>query len=953
MQQSSRIQTLKTPRAERRPTLFVSYSRQDTEIADRLIRELVEAERDCWLDTTAIKGGDDWILTIAEGIRNSYAMIVVVTANSLNSRWVRDEILWARKKRKPIIPLIFDDVDDLDQYLLLVSYQDIDFFRQEYHKSLNWLFESLPPIPGTRRLSAPDQRLLELEYLDKLQLANLIETSKYTTLAGEFETRPTEMTAEYEHRPFGLLDIDGPSTRERTIGRFTDAIEKILEIRRAVLLGEPGGGKTTTILKLAGQLLDRAQHDPQQPIPLFIRLGRWTEADQPLPDFIAHELGPLGTHLDSLLRQKRAALLLDGLNELPTNQRESKYSQVRDLVNQHPGLIAIISCRELDYTIDLEFDRISIAPLDPARIREFVGKYLGEENGEQLFWRLAGGEEVRRVFEKWRQAGASFDLFWNAPDIPREDPNVFGITSGEEDSIWHDKVHDQHSLIKLAHNPYMLLMLTSVYEKYGELPANRGQLFDKFVTHLLAREKVAPAERTPLINGLAEIAFTMQSQPAGEATEDGEPASARTVMPRADVAKVLNERSIYLAGSTGILSVGDETRFTHQLLQEYFAARYLDEKIKTDQLSASQIWPADQWWQRTNWEETLILLAGIYSNDCSTVIDWVASGNPEVAAQCIVRSGATLSDAARQKFARSLIPRLTNLESDPQPEARAALGRALGLIGQDNRHGVGNRPHQTDSGETINLPDLDWVEIPGGQFSYGHESEYAAKPERVELPTFFISRYPITMAQFQTFIDDPHGISDLRWFEGLAADDDDRQIEPQDFKYLNHPRETVNWYQAIAFCRWLSWRLGGGYDLKKINRWAIRLPTEYEWEKAARGTDGRIYPYPGDFDPSNGNTGATGIGMTTAVGIFPAGNSPYGVMDMSGNVWEWCLNEFEKPLRDPEKIKLTKANNRPLRGGSWDNLPGGARAVCRGDDHPYSRGAVNGFRVVSVVRPPS
>jgi hypothetical protein len=261
----------------------------------------------------------------------------------------------------------------------------------------------------------------------------------------------------------------------------------------------------------------------------------------------------------------------------------------------------------------------------------------------------------------------------------------------------------------------------------------------------------------------------MQSQPAVETTEDGQPAAALTVLPRSEVAEVLSERSIYLAGSTGILSVGDEIRFTQQLLQEYFAAHYLDEEIKAGRLDASQIWPPDRWWQRTNWEETLILLAGIYSNDCSRIIDWVTRGNSEVAAQRIVRSGATFSDAARQQFAQTIIPRLTDLEREPEPAARAALGRALGLVGLDNRQGVGNRRHQLESGETIDLPDLDWIEIPAGRFNYGDESQYAAKPEEVELPTFYIARYPITMAQFQTFLADPQGASDPRWFEGLAA----------------------------------------------------------------------------------------------------------------------------------------------------------------------------------------
>ena len=93
--------------------------------------------------------------------------------------------------------------------------------------------------------------------------------------------------------------------------------------------------------------------------------------------------------------------------------------------------------------------------------------------------------------------------------------------------------------------------------------------------------------------------------------------------------------------------------------------------------------------------------------------------------------------------------------------------------------------------------------------------------------------------------------------------------------------------------------------------------------------------------------------MTTSVGIFPAGNSPYGIMDMSGNVWEWCLNKYEKPHELPARIKLDGTSGRPLRGGSWNYNQDFARAVARYDDHPYLRDRDSGFRVVSVVRPPS
>jgi formylglycine-generating enzyme required for sulfatase activity len=292
---------------------------------------------------------------------------------------------------------------------------------------------------------------------------------------------------------------------------------------------------------------------------------------------------------------------------------------------------------------------------------------------------------------------------------------------------------------------------------------------------------------------------------------------------------------------------------------------------------------------------------------------------------------------------------MTDLNRDPNPKARAAIGRALGLTGWDNRKGVGI----IRNANGLALPDFDLVEIPGGEFQYGHEDESDNPPQKLTLPIFHISRYPVTYAQFQSFLDDPEGFADPRWFDGLAASDDERRMNEQWFKFTNHPRETVNWYQAMAFCRWLSWRMGGEYDLKKVADWAVRLPTEFEWEKAARGTDSRIYPYKGDYDARKGNTGDTGIGQTSAVGAFPNGASPYGVMDMSGNVWEWCLSAYKKPAIDVRKENVRTDNSRVLRGGSWFGVHVVARAVYRDDSRPAVRYSVIGFRVVVVLRPPS
>jgi hypothetical protein len=252
-------------------------------------------------------------------------------------------------------------------------------------------------------------------------------------------------------------------------------------------------------------------------------------------------------------------------------------------------------------------------------------------------------------------------------------------------------------------------------------------------------------------------------------------------------------------------------------------------------------------------------------------------------------------------------------------ERRLAIGDRLAELG-DPRPGVG----LTDGG----LPDIDWVEIPPGYFLYGERKE----PYRTE--GFRIARYPITNAQYQAFVA-AGGYGEARWWQGLA-----QRIEGPDdpgWPQPNRPRETVTWYEAMAYCAWLGDRLG----------LAVRLPTEVEWERAARGTDGREYPW-GDgyraghanIDEQEDRTGPSYLKQTTAVGLYPQGASPEGVLDLAGNVWEWCINAPE----DPKQIQSRSTGPRVLRGGSWRSGLHLARA--RNVLLPDRRRAHCGFRVL-------
>jgi formylglycine-generating enzyme required for sulfatase activity len=276
--------------------------------------------------------------------------------------------------------------------------------------------------------------------------------------------------------------------------------------------------------------------------------------------------------------------------------------------------------------------------------------------------------------------------------------------------------------------------------------------------------------------------------------------------------------------------------------------------------------------------------------------------------------------AVRECLVKCLV-RLVQTAGALTPPERSECGMALSLLG-DTRRGVGLRAD--------GLPDIDWVEIPAGEFIYQDD-------ERLTLPTFYIARYPITHAQFQVFLDAPDGFERDEWWAGLSLKYHKQEIGEQAFKYANHPRTYVSWYQAVAFCRWLSAKLG----------YEVTLPTEQQWEKAARGTDGREYPWGNAYisgcaniNETHQNTGPHHLQQTSAVGMYPQGVSPYGVLDSSGNVWEWCPNTTDG------NTGLAVDAEQVLRGGSWLEPVNYVRCAYRNRNNSYLRTDFIGFRVM-------
>jgi serine/threonine protein kinase/formylglycine-generating enzyme required for sulfatase activity len=734
----------------------------------------------------------------------------------------------------------------------------------------------------------------------------------YTDILGEFITE---------------LDADHHDPESTEAVYVENILDQLTHSKRVVLVGEPGAGKSFTLRRLVMRYVN--QFDKLGRIPVFVPLNAF-KGEVSFADYLKAQMNDdLKPYFDILIEQERLILICDALNEMPRESTDGRnlLSEVREQLEKTP--LFVVSCRVRDYHNDLDdlnLERLEVRDMDLPAIQIFLQKYL--RNQAEAFWERIGGSEGLIRFWQALHKNDEPEKFW------QEDADIgWRLTLGGNHNAWK-KMWQGTKLIPLARNPYLARVICTLHRRQ-QMPDNRAQLYSAFVDDLYQREyDHAEArgqsfpERPLLESYLTDIANLMQADTTTVLKTDNVPAQEALLQAALD--------------ATILTRDGDDLRFTHQLLQEYFAARTLLEQM-TSNTDPRPLF-GDSWANVTVWRETVNMLID-FSKDPQAVTRWVAQASLPLAIEIIETRSLKLDDLTRQTLLD--VAKETHTATDVIRRANAY--RVMGLLDVDKRQGIHVVVH-----DGIQLPDIDWVLIPNdGEWIYQDDKHEA-------LPAFEISRYPITYVQFQTFIDDSEGYHSTKydWFEGLASDADNRELREQYFKYSNHPRETVNWYQAMAFCRWLShkmWSVGmasmpsAGYNPMNPATWAVRLPTEYEWEKAARGKDGREYPYEGKFDASKGNTNETGIRKTSAVGIFADGASPYGVLDMSGNVWEWCLTEYSNSNINIDG-DYTNNSSRVLRGGSFANFYDLARAARRNDYVPDVRYFNFGFR---VVRPPS
>ena len=242
---------------------------------------------------------------------------------------------------------------------------------------------------------------------------------------------------------------------------------------------------------------------------------------------------------------------------------------------------------------------------------------------------------------------------------------------------------------------------------------------------------------------------------------------------------------------------------------------------------------------------------------------------------------------------------------------------------------------------------IDWCWIPGGPFTMGGELYSDEKPiHQVDVAGFWLARYPVTNAQYKLFVE-ARGYDQQKWWtaEGWQARQKEKWGEPRywrDTKWnsAQQPVVGVSWYEAMAFCAWAAEATGE----------KTRLPAEAEWEKAARGTDGRTFPW-GEAEPDDKLCNFNNkVGQTTPVGQYsPQGDSPYGVADMAGNVWEWTASWFQAYPGNTVPNDDFGEKYRVRRGGSWYYNRVNARCALRVRLAPGNGDNNVGFRCASTA----
>lgn len=793
--------------------------------------------------------------------------------------------------------------------------------------------------------------------------------------AGDSSTHTTQMDLERVYVSLnttsGYAGNAIPDAAKRKENRRPDkeqqplsAIEAVAGNRCVVVLGDPGSGKTTFLRHMALCLAaiqtdhqkkwqERLQGWPPEEldcIPIHINLKDlakssvlsnksggplvlWRYIHSILEN---QDLSNAARPLKDALEAGKAVVLMDGLDEVsPIEQRRKIQSTIAAFAERYLKSRVIVSCRKLIYEDETtthwpDFKNFTLAPLDEIMISDFIDKWYSEL------------QRKGRIKTKSETKEKAYQL--------------------------KDRLK-QKDIQPLPQNPLLLTYLAQLDYRNEHLPNSSALIYKNIVDLLLwSWDKRRDSDEKEIL-GLNKIL-----QKVGCSKSDLKVClsimaykihSDSVILGKGDLAdideKVLKERLIKLDPQNNMawaqevvtcikqrsgLLVGSDSgvfTFTHRTLQEYLAGYYLASKMDF------AIESAKLFTDNVLWREVILFAIGRLSHlkkDFFKPLALVGEICPEAVQdediawkKCILAADAMVETGVNKIESSILGKDLLN-----RVRRRLVVLLEKGRLSAAERANAGNSLSQLGDPRFLSntwfLPDeplLGFIAIP---YQEKYNSQIDASTHSVRPPAFFIARYPVTVAQYQVFIQKTDYPAKQEWKRYSS--------------YLNHPTVWVTWYDAVAYCSWLTNLLKEADLFPKalsdfiINQgWQVRLPTEVEWKKAAQGNDERIYPWGNEPNRYNANYDKTGLNMTAPVGCFPDGKGPFGCLDMAGNTWDWTLNDYtplDENKRHPNMIEKV------VMGGSFIFNEKLTQCAFRGHKGIEEWTGDIGFRI--VIAPP-
>ena len=748
----------------------------------------------------------------------------------------------------------------------------------------------------------------------------------------------------------GLLGRRRMAADEGTDGDVT--LERAVEIARGegrdvAIVGDAGAGKTTALRKLLHQTLTAGGASlglPPATVPVFLRLRRLDRAqlDRPVDAFLERELNeeapgrfPAGFAAD-LWRRGDVLLLLDGLDEIPEDTLRSSVCRWLDRALTgmgKRGVHAVLSTRRSGLlsgvTLPGRFLPVEVRPLDDRLIARLVHTWF---------------RAARRALEP----------------LPERRADAEARARAEAESLiatLRDREASTPQLLELISTPLFLTLLCIVVVVHRrQIPSRRTQFYHECMEVLLGRWLMAK-DIDPLVDVddafalLRGVAYALHA--AGR--RDDLTAAQFESLTNAQISRIGRRLRRPLAASdvlhwlhrgASVLTeyAPDRFGFAHLGLQEYLAAAHIA-KEGGEALDALAARFGEEWWR-----ETTLLLLGLPGYSVFTpLLRKVASSGPVVAEIALLRR---CLDEAHEPSATPFLEILADERADDSRRAailRLFVGRretevavaAQALVAHPNAD-ISALARRLGEEAGLELPPITreiapaapgwvagaalWVEpttgmrflaVPGGRFVMGADNlgDASQPPHPVRVSPFWLAETPVTNQQYRDFLEATQHPEPVLWR--------DRR-----FSAAEQPVVGVSWDDAVAFCAWLSKRCGR----------ALALPSEAQWEFAARGLDGR--PYPWGPEPPDASRAVYGLdwqhGQPAAVGSVPGGRGPFGHLDLAGNVWEWCADVWDpeayrrraKQRGEPIDPIVSSGDTsyRSLRGGGWVQRGGGSCA---------------------------